>query len=135
MKWKDEYLYLLIFAMCFAGFQYLEEVVRINYDRKNALINYFLGIIPNFLPAIGLPSLFVVLIKELTGKSTNKILLKQKNFVLAIGISQVGLIGWEFQQIIAPYGTFDWNDILWTILGGVLFLMIWKSKPLNTVIE
>ena len=121
--------------MCFAGFQYLEEVVRINYDRKNALINYFLGIIPNFLPAIGLPSLFVVLIKELTGKSTNKILLKQKNFVLAIGISQVGLIGWEFQQIIAPYGTFDWNDILWTILGGVLFLMIWKSKPLNTEIE
>ena len=35
MKWKNEYLYALIFALCFVGFQYLEEVIRIDYNNQN----------------------------------------------------------------------------------------------------
>ena len=130
MKWKNEYLYYLIFAVCFAGFQYLEEVVRVNYRNGNEWITYMLGVIPNFLPAVGLPCVFVVLIKELKGKSNNK-LFNQKKHLLAIIISQVGLIGWEVQQIIAPYGTFDWNDIIWTVIGGIIFYFIWKARPLT----
>ena len=134
MKWKNEYLYVLIFIICFAGFQYLEEVIRIDYIGQNNFITYLLGVIPNFLPAIGLPSIFVVIIKELKGKTTNMFLLKKKH-ILAILISQIGLITWEFQQIIAPYGTFDWNDILWTIIGGAIFYSIWKIKPIIDVTE
>ena len=130
MKWKNEYLYILIFALCFAGFQYLEEVIRIDYNNQNKFFTYLLGVIPNFLPAIGMPSLFVVIIKELKGKSTNPFFLKKKH-ILAILISQIGLITWEFQQILAPNGTFDWNDILWTIIGGGIFCLIWKAKPLT----
>ena len=127
MKWKNEYLYALIFALCFAGFQYLEEVIRIDYNNQNNFFTYLLGIIPNFLPAIGMPSIFVVIIKELKEKSTNPFFLKKKH-ILAILISQIGLIAWEFQQILAPNGTFDWNDILWTIIGGGIFYLIWKWK-------
>ncbi len=130
MKWKNEYLYALIFALCFAGFQYLEEVIRIDYNNQNNFFTYLLGIIPNFLPAIGMPSIFVVIIKELKEKSTNPFFLKKKH-ILAILISQIGLIAWEFQQILAPNGTFDWNDILWTIIGGGIFYLIWKAKPLT----
>lgn len=129
MKWKNEYLHILIFALCFAGFQYLEEVIRIDYNNQNNFFTYLLGVIPNFLPAIGMPSIFVVIIKELKGRSTNTFLLKKK-YILAILISQIGLISWEFQQILAPNGTFDWNDILWTIIGGGIFYLIWKIKPL-----
>ena len=71
MKWKNEYLHILIFALCFVGFQYLEEVIRIDYNNQNKFFTYLLGVIPNFLPAIGMPSIFVVIIKELKGKSTN----------------------------------------------------------------
>jgi len=130
MKWKNEYLYALIFALCFAGFQYLEDVIRIDYNNQNNFFTYLLGIIPNFLPAIGMPSIFVVIIKELKEKSTNSFFLKKKH-ILAILISQIGLIAWEFQQILAPNGTFDWNDILWTIIGGGIFYLIWKAKPLT----
>ena len=130
MKWKNEYLYALIFALCFAGFQYLEEVIRIDYNNQNNFFTYLLGIIPNFLPAIGMPSIFVVIIKELKEKSTNPFFLKKKH-ILAILISQIGLIAWEFQQILAPNGTFDWHDILWTIIGGGIFYLIWKAKPLT----
>ena len=130
MKWKNEYLHILIFALCFAGFQYLEEVIRIDYNNQNNFFTYLLGIIPNFLPAIGMPSIFVVIIKELKEKSTNPFFLKKKH-ILAILISQIGLIAWEFQQILAPNGTFDWNDILWTIIGGGIFYLIWKAKPLT----
>ena len=129
MKWKNEYLHILIFALCFAGFQYLEEVIRIDYNNQNKFFTYLLGVIPNFLPAIGMPCIFVVIIKELKGKSTNTFFLKKK-YILAILISQIGLISWEFQQILAPNGTFDWNDILWTIIGGGIFYLIWKIKPL-----
>ena len=130
MKWKNDYIYYLIFAICFLGFQYFEEVIRVNYDNSNKFITYLLGVLPNFLPAIGLPAIFIVFIKELRGKSKN-LWFNQKKYILAIIISQVGLIGWEVQQIIAPYGTFDWNDIIWTVVGGVIFYLIWKVKPLT----
>ena len=36
----------------------------------------------------------------------------------------IGLICNEFITIFTPgTGIFDWNDILWTLIGGVLFLI------------
>jgi hypothetical protein len=67
MKLKNEYLIILIFTFCFAEFQYLEGVIRIDYNNQNNFFTYLLGVIPNFLPAIGILSIFVVIIKELKG--------------------------------------------------------------------
>ena len=40
----------------------------------------------------------------------------------------IGLICNEFITIFTPgIGIFDWNDILWTLIGGVLFLIIHRK--------
>ena len=40
----------------------------------------------------------------------------------------IGLICNEFITILTPgRGIFDWNDILWTLIGGVLFLIIHRK--------
>ena len=39
----------------------------------------------------------------------------------------VGLIGNEFIAKYTPgRGVFDWNDILWTLIGGSLFILVNK---------
>lgn len=126
MRWKSQYTYYLIFAICFAGFQYIEDVVRVNDDRSNPLVSYLLGVTPNFLPAIGISALFFVMIPELW-KSTRHRLLTTKRHITVVVVSVSGLIAWEFVQIAAPNGTFDWHDVLWTLIGGVCFLILQRS--------
>ena len=46
----------------------------------------------------------------------------------------IGLIGNEFITIYTPgRGVFDWNDIVWTIIGGIVFyflhITIQKNGP------
>jgi hypothetical protein len=37
----------------------------------------------------------------------------------------IGLIGNEFITIYTPgRGVFDWNDVLWTIIGGIVFYFL-----------
>jgi hypothetical protein len=42
--------------------------------------------------------------------------------------SVIGLVGWEFAQLSGKL-RFDWNDILWTFIGALLFHLIWISTP------
>ena len=45
----------------------------------------------------------------------------------SVVISMVGLIGNEFIAKYTPgRGVFDWNDILWTLIGGSLFILVNK---------
>jgi glycopeptide antibiotics resistance protein len=126
MKWQKKYWYYLIFAICFAGFQIIEDKIRVKYLGDNQLLIYLMGVAPNFLPGIGLAAALYVFMAEgvfpvekVTGHQTNY----AKSAFL---ISTIGLIAWEFVQIIAPRGTFDWNDVLFTLLGGVCFLILYK---------
>ena len=44
----------------------------------------------------------------------------------------VGLIGNEFIAKYTPgRGVFDWNDILWTLIGGSLFILVNKLVEKN----
>jgi hypothetical protein len=38
---------------------------------------------------------------------------------------QIGLLTWEFLQPVVPGATFDWSDIVATVLGGLLWLASW----------
>ena len=120
-----KYLYYIIFVFTFILFNIVQENIRPNYNEGNALIIYFLGVIPNFLPGIGLPSLFYVIIPEV---------FKPKSFIFkerlkfSIYISMFGLICNEFITIFTPgRGVFDWNDIVWTLMGGGVFLIIHRK--------
>ena len=102
----------------------VQDFIRPNYNGGHRGIIYFLGITPNFLPAIGLPALFYVIIPELFSPET---LIRKNTLGFSIGIAMVGLIGNEFITIYTPgKGVFDWNDILWTLIGGLIFIVIRK---------
>ena len=120
---KKKYIYYLIFGISFLSFQIVQEYIRPNYDGSNAWIIYALGILPNFLPGIGLPSFFYVLIPELF-QSSSKFYKHRLSF--SILISVLGLVANEFTHLSAGPGVFDWNDILWSFIGAILFYGLHK---------
>jgi hypothetical protein len=123
---KTTYYWFSIFALCFLCFQAVSYYIRPNYSREGAIISYFLGIAPNFFPAIGIPALFVVLIMQL--KTSSKWLI-ERNYLTANFISLIGLVGWEFIQTSSKKLHFDWNDVLWTFIGAAIFQLIWVLTP------
>jgi len=62
MKLKNEHFCLLIFAVNFVSFQFVQDYIRPQYAGDSSLIRYFLGVVPNFFPSVGIPSLFMVLL-------------------------------------------------------------------------
>ena len=117
-----KFVYYIIFAISFLLFSIVQDYIRPNYDGANGIIIYLLGVAPNFLPGIGLPALLYVVIPEVS--KSNSSLFKNRLY-WSVGISISGLIANEFIIIFTPgRGVFDWNDILWTIIGAGLFILI-----------
>jgi hypothetical protein len=119
---KSLYYWFALFALCFISYQQITDNIRPYYNGDSFIIKYLLGIAPNFFPAIGIPALFVVLIPQL--KRSNKWLNENKHITANI-ISLIGLISWEFIQATSIKFQFDWNDVLWTLIGAVVFQIIW----------
>jgi hypothetical protein len=71
MKFKLEYYWFLIFALCFTAFNQIQDNFRPNYGGDDLIIKYLLGVAPNFFPAIGIPALFVVIIPYLLNKKNS----------------------------------------------------------------
>ena len=123
---KSLYYWLALFAICFITYQQIIDSIRPNYSGDSITVKYLLGIAPNFFPAIGIPALFVVLIPQM--KRTNK-WLNENKYITANIISLSGLILWEFIQETSKKLHFDWNDILWTVIGAFVFQLIWTITP------
>ena len=130
-----KFVYYIIFAISFLLFSFfaiVQDYIRPNYDGANGIIIYLLGsrIAPNFLPGIGLPALLYVVIPEVS--KPNSSLFKNRLY-WSVGISILGLIANEFITIFTPgRGVFDWNDILWTIIGACLFTLTHKKFSKTT---
>jgi hypothetical protein len=114
------------FAICFGAFQLITDIIRPTYSGENAAIRYFLGIAPNFFPSIGIPALFVILLPHLNKAHT---FFHEKKHLTANAISVTGLISWEFIQMTSKKLHFDWNDLLWTLIGALVFQLIWAATP------
>jgi hypothetical protein len=123
---KSFYYWFALFAICFIAYQQVQDNIRPNYTGGNWIIIYLLGVAPNFFPSIGIPALFVVLIPEM--KLKNKWLI-EKTHITANIISVTGLLSWEFLQTLTTRGHFDWNDVLWTLIGAFVFQLIWIITP------
>jgi hypothetical protein len=128
MKLKSEYYWFLIFAICFIAFNQIQDDIRPNYIGNNSVIKYLLGVAPNFFPAIGIPALFVIAIPHIFKKNYSNTWFYKKKHISANLISITGLVGWEIIQLLGKL-RFDWNDILWTLIGALLFEMIWILSP------
>ena len=128
MKFKLEYYWFLIFALCFTAFNQIQDNFRPNYSGDNSIIKYLLGVAPNFFPAIGIPALFVLTIPYVFKKKNSDNWFFKKRHLSSNLISVIGLVGWEFAQMSGKL-RFDWNDILWTFIGSLLFQVIWILSP------
>jgi hypothetical protein len=128
MKFKLEYYWFLIFALCFTAFNQIQDNIRPNYSGDNSIVKYLLGVAPNFFPAIGIPSLFIMVIPLLIKKNNSETWIYKKRHLSANLFSVIGLVGWEFAQLSGKL-IFDWNDILWTLIGALSFHLIWLITP------
>jgi hypothetical protein len=117
LKFKSEYYWFLIFAICFIAFQQIQENIRPHYIGNNSTIKYLLVIVPNFFSAIGIPALLVLIIPYVLKKKIADNWFYKKRYLSANLISIIGLVGWEFAQMSGKQ-RFDWNDILWTFIGA-----------------
>lgn len=118
--------WFVLFAICFIAYQQIIDHMRPNYIGDNLTIQYLLGIAPNFFPAIGIPALFVILIPQM--KLTSK-WINQRMHLAANIISITGLVSWEFIQTTSKKLHFDWNDVLWTLIGAIVFQIVWVITP------
>ena len=128
MKFRLEYYWFLIFVLCFTAFNQIQDNIRPNYSGDNSIIKYFLGVAPNFFPAIGIPAVFVMVIPLVLKKKNSETWIYKKRHLSANLFSVIGLVGWEFAQFSGKL-RFDWNDILWTFIGALLFHFIWLITP------
>jgi len=128
MKLKPQYYWFLIFAISFIAFNQIQDNIRPNYNGDNAVVKYLLGVAPNFFPAVGIPALFVLLIPYVLKKDYSGTWFYNKRHISSNLISVIGLVGWEFIQLAGKL-RFDWNDILWTFIGALLFHFIWILSP------
>ena len=128
MKFKLEYYWFLIFALCFTAFNQIQDNIRPNYSGDNSIVKYLLGVAPNFFPAIGIPSLFIMVIPLVLKKKNSETWIYKKRHLSANLFSVIGLVGWEFAQLSGKL-IFDWNDILWTLIGALSFHFIWLITP------
>jgi len=130
-RFKPAYYWFAIFALTSIAYQLVQDNIRPSYMGDDLTIKYLLGVAPNFFPAIGLPALFVILIPEINkGKNSNR-WLKNKIQITANLISLAGLLTWEFLQMTTTRGRFDWNDVLWTLIGALIFQLIWILSPMR----
>ena len=130
LRLAPEYYWLLIFGLSFIAYQQVQDTIRPYYHGDNAIIKYLLGVAPNFFPGIGIPALFVVLIPQLRpkGNSSNQWLMERR-YITANIVSVTGLLLWEFTQPLTSRGRFDWNDVIFTIIGALVFQLIWSLSP------
>ena len=121
-----KFIYYMVFGVSFLLFPVVQDYIRPNYDGSNELIVYLLGVAPNFLPGIGLPALLYVVIPEVFNPNTS---LFKNRFYWSVAISVAGLVGNEVITIFTPgRGVFDWSDVLWTLIGTGLFVLIRRKE-------
>ncbi len=126
---KSIYYWFFLFALCFVAYQQVQDNIRPNYEGESVTIKYLLGVAPNFFPSIGIPALFFILIPVVNNqKSANKWFNEEKHITGNL-ISLIGLLAWEFLQTLTLRGHFDWHDVLWTIIGAMIFQLIWIITP------
>lgn len=113
------------------GLEISRTVLRPMFGRGESFLSLFLGSLPNFLAAFGIPLLlaggyYVSIVLFKLEERTNTLSeikvknLKYSNLVFCIisVFSAIGLIVWEFQQK-SGYLVYDINDIAATLLGSI----------------
>jgi len=126
---KSLYYWFALFALCFIAYQQVIDNIRPNYNGNNLTVKYLLGVAPNFFPSIGIPALFVILLPSFSKTNKGNKWVNDNKHITANIISLTGLLSWEFLQTKSTKLHFDWNDVLWTLIGAFVFQLVWTITP------
>ena len=97
---------------------------EVSSDGAPAVI-YILGVLPNIAAAIAIPFVFMGIF---TDQRKNASLRSIRNwFFASVFVSCAGLFGWEFIQRIGNRLVFDIDDLIATVLGSFLSLVIFAA--------
>ncbi len=100
----------------------IEEHIRPCYQGIDA-VQFLLGVAPNFLASFLIfPFAGMAIWKMQTHKNIS---VQDKWFWVSLIISSLGLMIWEFMQLTGNL-VFDYWDILFTVLGSILALILYK---------
>lgn len=116
---KRQNLLLISFVVNMLAYQLVQDKLRMELVGMNQILDYFLGVAPNFFAAIALCSFFLYLAPYLQISTAY-------HLPFSLAVSFVGLVSWEFVQILSSRGYFDWHDILWTFFGCLIFYVAVK---------
>ncbi|MFN3959583.1 MAG: hypothetical protein ACK4NP_06680 [Parvularculaceae bacterium] len=99
-------------------YQYVQDHGRVLGADAQGLARLALDVAPNALGALAASSAIFIMA---VGIARNAPPVRTALVSAAIGVS--GLLAWEIAQIAIPAATFDLQDIAWTLVGGVAFLL------------
>lgn len=95
-------------------------------------VSYLLGVAPNILAAIAIPSVFMSIVAD-QKKDASPTSLRQW-YVASLAMSFAGLIGWEFIQTTSDKLIFDVNDLGATLVGTTLtYALFYVITPTSQI--
>ncbi|MDO6426403.1 hypothetical protein Q4489_05225 [Thalassotalea sp. 1_MG-2023] len=106
--------YLLSLCMLILAV-YFDEKVTVLRKGDFVFFPFILGVLPSFISALFLP-LAYSLFKEV------KLIALKTSYGIVIG-----LFFYELSQVFIAEATFDYYDLIFTLLGGLLFTIIFYS--------
>ncbi|MFP3944010.1 MAG: hypothetical protein ACLFWF_08960 [Alphaproteobacteria bacterium] len=109
---------LVLLAVCVtpaAVYYVLTQILLMNFGIGEGVSAYMGNVAANFLGAIGISAIIYVALEFFRPERP-----AQGQLIMAAAIAVMILALREFSQI-STGGTFDVNDLLWTVLGGGAF--------------
>jgi hypothetical protein len=109
---------LVLLAVCVAPaaiYVVLQGILRANFGVGDGVPTYLVGIAANFLGAIGISAIIFVPLEFFRPERPVR-----SSMIMSAAITVMILAVREFAQI-STGGTFDVNDLIWTVLGGGAF--------------
>ena len=104
------------------GYQYIQDELRtlvVPVHSTSSPLAYVLGIAPNLLGGLSLTAGLIAFSQDRFPTISSR-----KIWHTSGGVALVGLWVWEILQIHIPNATFDVHDLLWTIPGVLLAVLL-----------
>lgn len=101
------------------------QLARRHHLQHGAVLTYLIGVGPNFAAAIAIT--FVLLAAWLDMRPVDDPSAVRWRFRASAAVSGLGLIGWECVQMISHALVFDWQDVLATLAGIAVSIVLFAA--------
>lgn len=103
----------------------LVQWLRQQHLQHDPLVAYLIGVAPNFASAIAITFVLLGAWTDQTSTADRRDI--RFRFHISAAISGAGLIGWECVQMFSRTLVFDWQDVLATLAGIVVSVLLFGA--------